>query len=57
MYETKYECQSGKIQDVKKSHQNDYFKQRKYFLNQEKLFLIQDFFTLQQELLSVCKTF
>ena len=31
------ECQSGKNSRRKKSHQNDYFKPRKYFLNQENI--------------------
>ena len=42
-----WNAKAEKIQDVKKSHQNDYFKPRKYFLNPENIISYPRLFTPQ----------
>ena len=55
------ECQSGKNSRRKKSHQNDYFKPRNIFLNQENnisyprlIYITAKTFICVQEVLNTC---
>ena len=52
-----WNAKAEKNQDVEKSHQNDYFKPRKYFLDQENIISYPRLLYITPRTLSVCKTF